>query len=83
MEARFVVRPQLELRDFAAFARILYGKVRILYLMMCIVFWGLVLFLLGWDIVFVAFAILVTLITLFYPLIMGWRIRRGMNRKVK
>ena len=83
MEERFVVRPQLELRDFAAFARILYGKVRILYLMMCIVFWGLVLFLLGWDIVFVAFAILVTLITLFYPLIMGWRIRRGMNRKVK
>ena len=83
MEARFVVRPQLELRDFAAFARILYGKVRILYLMMCIVFWGLVLFLLGWDIVFVALAILVTLITLFYPLIMGWSIRRGMNQKVK
>ena len=39
MEARFVVRPQLELRDFAAFARILYGKVRIFYLMICIVFW--------------------------------------------
>lgn len=83
MEARFVVRPQLELRDFAAFARILYGKVRILYLMMCIVFWGLVLFMVGRDIVFVAFAILVTLITLFYPLIMGWRIRRGMNQKLK
>ena len=83
MEARFVVRPQLELRDFAAFARILYGKVRILYLMMCIVFWGLVLFLLGWDVVFIAYSILVTLYTLFYPLIMGWSIRRGMNQKVK
>ena len=83
MEARFVVRPKLELRDFAAFARILYGKVRILYLMMCIVFWGLVLFMVGRDIVFVAFAILITLITLFLPVIMGWRIRRGMNQKVK
>lgn len=83
MEARFVVRPQLELRDFAAFARILYGKVRIFYLMICIVFWGLVLFMVGRDIVFVAFAILITLITLFLPVIMGWRIRRGMNQKVK
>ena len=83
MEARFVVRPQLELRDFAAFARILYGKVRILYLMMCIVFWGLVFFVVGWDVVSIAFAILVTLITLFYPVIMGWSIRRGMTRKVK
>lgn len=82
MEARFVVRPKLELRDFAAFARILYGKVRILYLMMCIVFWGLVLFMVGRDIVFVAFAILITLITLFLPVIMGWRIRRGMNQKL-
>lgn len=83
MEARFVVRPQLELRDFAAFARILYGKVRILYLMMCIVFWGLVLFMVGRDVVFVAFAILITLLTLFLPVIMGWRIRRGMNQKLK
>lgn len=83
MEARFVVRPKLELRDFAAFARILYGKVRILYLMICIVFWGLVLFMVGRDIVFVAFAILITLIALFLPVIMGWRIRRGMNQKVK
>ena len=82
MEARFVVRPKLELRDFAAFARILYGKVRILYLMMCIVFWGLVLFMVGRDIVFVAFAILITLLTLFLPVIMGWRIRRGMNQKL-
>ncbi len=83
MEARFVVRPQLELRDFAAFARILYGKVRILFVMLCVVSWGLVFFVLGWDVVFIAYSTLVTLYTLFFPVMMGWSIRRGMNQKVK
>ena len=83
MEARFVVRPKLDLRDFAAYARLLYGKARILFVMLCIVSWGLVFFVVGRDVVFIAYSILVTLYTLFFPVIMGWRIRRGLNRKVK
>ena len=83
MEARFVVRPKLELRDFAAYARLLYGKARILFAMLCIVSWGLVFFVVGRDVVFIVYSTLVTLYTLFFPVMMGWRIRRGMNRKVK
>ena len=83
MEARFVVRPKLELRDFAAYARLLYGKARILFAMLSIVSWGLVFFVVGRDAVFIVYSTLVTLYTLFFPVMMGWRIRRGMNRKVK
>lgn len=88
MEARFVVNRQCRKGDSVAFARVTYGKNRIVYLVLTLLYWGIILyrlrFGLGWlDAFFILVAVLFTLLTILYPQYMGWRVRRAGNKRAQ
>ncbi len=88
MEARFIVNRQCREEDPAAFARVAYAKTRMVYVVLALLYWGIMLYYLwrgfDWfDGIFILTAVLFTLLTIFYPQYMGWRIRRAANKRAK
>ena len=87
MEARFVVDRAVRRQDRVALAKVMYRKVRIFYGVFALAYWAYALFCfdggLQGSIVLFVVAALLTLLALFHPQFMAWRIRRAGNKKVQ
>lgn len=88
MEARFINRRTPCEQDMVAFARVLYGKYRIVTCVLSLAYWAFFAYETycyywdGYHTFLLVLAVLLSLYAVFFPRLMAWRIWRSRNKKV-